>query len=65
MFEPYRHPRIPKPGELGPDPEPLGTERFARLMGTTEMQGPPPSDLVLLPVPPRPVRSGRARRIAA
>jgi len=26
------HPRIPNPGQLGPDPEPLGTERFERLM---------------------------------
>jgi hypothetical protein len=26
------HQPLPQPGELGPDPEPLGTERFERLM---------------------------------
>jgi hypothetical protein len=33
MFgQPLPHPPLPGPGELGPDPEPLGTERFERLM---------------------------------
>jgi hypothetical protein len=50
MFEPDRHPRIPEPGELGPDPEPLGTERFLRLMSTLETQRPLPPELLALPV---------------
>ena len=53
MLEPSRHPLIPKPGELGPDPEPLGTERFLRLMGALEPQGPLPPEPIVLPVPRR------------
>jgi hypothetical protein len=30
--QPLPHPPLPDLGELGPDPEPLGTERFERLM---------------------------------
>lgn len=65
MLEPYRHPRTPEPGELGPDPEPLGTERFARLTGTAEMQAPLHCELVVLPVPRRRVRSRHAGQAAA
>ena len=50
MFEPDRHPRIPEPGELGPDPEPLGTERYVRLMSTLETPLPLPVEAVRLPV---------------
>ena len=65
MFEPLRHPRIPKPGELGPDPEPLGTERFARLTSTAEMQPPLHADVIVLPAPQIQVRSDRADQAAA
>ena len=65
MLQPHRHPRIPEPGELGPDPEPLGTERFARLTSTAEMQAPLRGDLVVLPVPRRPVRSRHSKQVAA
>ena len=65
MMEPDRHPRIPEPGELGPDPEPLGTERFLRLMHTLETQRPLPSEPLVFPAPRRPVSSRKRDQAAA
>jgi hypothetical protein len=65
MLEPDRHPRIPAPGELGPDPEPLGSERFLRLMHTLETQRPLPAEPLVLPVPRRRVSSREGDQAAA
>lgn len=56
MFEPCEQPRIPGPGELGPDPEALGTERFVRLMSRLEMHPPLPPEALVMPVPLDPHR---------
>lgn len=49
--------RVPLRGELGPDPEPLGSERFVRLLHATQRPGArqarPPAPVYRLPVPAR------------
>jgi hypothetical protein len=52
------HPPLPKLGELGPDPEPLGTERFERLMRDAF----PPRGEAPVPLEPRQIEREGVRR---
>ena len=52
------HPPLSKLGELGPDPEPLGTERFERLMCGAF----PPRAEAPVPLEPRQMQREGVRR---
>jgi hypothetical protein len=57
---------LPGPGELGPDPEPLGTERFEWLMrgASAPRPRPPAKRAIGSPMPSRAVRRRSCPKLA-